>query len=129
MTRAIASKGSCLSWRLPADVRKSVDNVVQMVVLRRKVSVSWLTRTVSAAVDEAKAARWTEELQCAVNTGIMTPMLAEKFGGRLNFGVAVARNRVGRAFLGPFSNMFITRWKAGACALGWCVLLRGSFNP
>ena len=61
--------------------------------------VDTATKTVAAAVDEKKAAKWSATLESILESKLCS---AAECAGMLGFACAIASGKIGRAFVKPF---------------------------
>ena len=87
---------------LPCKASKSVDGVLDIIVLGARIAVELATRKISVGLDPCKAVRWQQLMLDIQRTGYCSAEGAQKMAGRLTFAVTVSLGKVGRAFVRPF---------------------------
>ena len=75
---------------------------MNLAILGARVVVDTGTKTVAAAVDGKKAAKWSATLESILESKLCSPDQAADSAGRLGFACAVASGKIERAFVKPF---------------------------
>ena len=78
----VALDVACSAFGFSLDGRKSVSMQVALTIIGARLTISWMKKAASLAVDETKRKRRLREIDYVLESKIMCPALAEKIIGR-----------------------------------------------